>query len=274
MSASKYLKVASFLVIALSIALYGSIFFQAFNFMEFQFVLFLLYFAQTFLLLFVVFIVCIVLIDKTMIHTNKIKQGCIVATSIILIGSLVLCGYAYLDCYNSYTPENLFENETKSIQRFYPYHDIENYSKKEKDPIDLSVSHIPGTDYIYLYCYDTFLSNSECDYELEYLESISPFLHFDFWLERNILTQSNSWEIDVYAEATTMKVDGVSFKAYIDGNDYAVLFSRFGKSVYASLLDAPKDVTIEAFAREVIGQIDLLDNATDEKIFLDIPFFQ
>lgn len=273
MNVSKLLKVASVCAIGISIALYCSILFQSFSLLEFQYALFLLYFAEAFLILFAVFVACSALNAKTTIDTNKIKKGCIASVAIVLIGCIALCGYAYVDCYNSYTPENLFETDVENMQTFYPYNNIDDYSRKEKDPINLSVSHIPGTDYIYLYCYDTSISEPGCDYEVEYVKSISPFVIFDFMSERIIATSSNSLEIDVIAPAKTMKVDGVKFRTYIDGNNYAVLFNSLGKCVYASLLDAPEDVTVEDFAREIINQTNLLDKATDEKVFLDLPLF-
>lgn len=273
MNISKHLTIATIFAALLSIALYCSILFQSFGFMEFQFALFLLYFAQAFLLLFVVFLVCTIVARKATGESTIIKKTCISLVSILLTGCIVLCGYAYLNCYNSYTPENLFTEDSESVQSFYPYHNIADFSIEEKDPINLSVSHIPGTDYVDLYCYDDSISGPGCDYEVEYLNSASPFMLFKFWLERVVPTPFNTLDIDVYAPGERMRVNGESFTAFVNGNNYAVLINSFGSCTYASILGAPEDLTVEDFAREIIKQTDLLDTATEEKLFLDMPLF-
>lgn len=263
--------IASVCSLVLSMILYSCILFQSFGLLEFQSTLFLLYFAEAFLLLAFVFFISVILNNKTTIDTVKIKRVCIVVVTVILIGSIILCSYAYLDCYNYYTPKILFENDVEKIQPFYPYHNVEAYSKSNKDPIELSVSHIPGTEYIYLYCYGDYFSDTNYDYELEYVKSVSPFMKNKFLAERIIPTQFNEMEIDVLKYGKKMKIDGINFISYVDKNNYAVLFNFFDECIYASLVDAPESITIEDFAREIIKQSDLLDNATKERAFLDVP---
>lgn len=270
MNITKTLKVLLACSLVLSVVLYSCILFQTFGLLEFQSALFLLYFAEAFLLLTAVFAVSIVLNNKTVIDEVRTKRICVASAVAVLLSCSLLCGYAYLDCYNCYTPERLFENDIEVIRPFYPYHNVEEYSREEKDPIDLSVSHIPGTDYIYLYCYGDYFSHTNYDYELEYVRSVNPFMKHKFLSERLIPTQFNETEIDVQAYGERIKVDEFSVIVYVDGNDYAVLFNRLGSCTYASLINAPESVSIEDFAREVIKQSDLLNNATKERTFLDV----
>lgn len=270
MNITKTLKVLLACSSVLSVVLYSCILFQTFGLLEFQSALFLLYFAEAFLLLTVVFAVGMVLNNKTVIDEVKTKRICVATAVAVLLSCSLLCGYAYLDCYNCYTPEKLFKNDIKVIQPFYPYHNVEEYSREEKDPMDLSVSHIPGTDYIYLYCYGDYFSDTNYDYELEYVKTVSPFMKYKFCLERLFPTQFNETEIDVQAHGEKMKVDGLSLVAYVDGNDYAILLNRFGSCLYASLVNAPESITVEDFAREIINQSELLDNAINEKTFFDV----
>lgn len=270
MNITKTFKILLVCSSVLSIVLYSCILFQSFGFLEFQSALFLLYFAEAFLLLTVVFAVSVVLDNKTVINTAKIKQSSIAVSVIVLIVCAGLCGYAYVDCYNCYTPKVLFESDIGKVQSYYPYHNLEEYSRSEKDPVELSVSHIPGTDYIYLYCYGDYFSDTNYDYELEYVKTVSAFMKYKFCLERLFPTQFNEIEIDVQTYGEIIKVDEFSVIAYVDGNDYAVLLNRLGSCTYASLINAPESVSIEDFAREAIKQSDLLNNATKEKTFLDV----
>ena len=271
MRLSRKFNIVTVCTLVLSMILYFCILFQPFGLLEFQSALFLLYFSEAFLLLTVVFAVSSVLNNKIIIDEVKIKRTCVATVAVVLIGCSLLCGYAYLDCYNCYTPADLFENDIKAIQQFYPYHNVEAYSKEKKDPIELSVSHILGTDYIYLYCYGDYFSDTNYDYELEYVKTVSPFMKYKFLFERLIPTQFNDTEIDVQAYGEKFEVDDISFIAYVNGNDYAVLLNFFDSCIYASLVDAPESITVEDFAREIIEQSDLLDTATKERTFLDVP---
>lgn len=267
----KSVKIIAVISALLSVILYSVVFVQPISLIEFQSALFSLYFAEAFLFLTVILLVCLVICDKMSINFDKIKKFLMVSSVIIMVGCIVLCGCAYIDCYNAYTPENKFSADGEYMQKFYPYHDIKNYSRERKDPIDLSVSHIPGTDYVYIYCFGEHFSDINYDYELEYIKSISPFMNVKFLAERAVPTAFNELELDVVAKGNKIEIDGVNVTVYVENNNYAVLISSFGESVYASLIDAPENITVEDFAREVIKQSDLLKEATKDRAFLDVP---
>lgn len=93
-----------------------------------------------------------------------------------------------------------------------------------------------------------------------------------FRLDRSFLTPFNDMDFYVRVPGEKMEIDGVKLTAFIDENDYAVLIKSFNQSVYASLVNASaNEISFEDFAREVINQMELLDNATKEKVFLDVP---
>ncbi|MBR2956718.1 MAG: hypothetical protein IKC20_00530, partial [Clostridia bacterium] len=175
-------------------------------------------------------------------------------------------GYGWLTCYNCYTPENIMENEKTYIQTFLPYHNILD---EYRENTELSVSHIPGTDYIVLNCYGTSEFGIPLDYKVEYFKSVSPFMNMKFKLEKWLASIFSVYDIDVVAPGKDIELDGTKLAVYVEDDNFAVMIKSFGRSVYASLINAPEGVTIEDFAKKVIKQLELLDNAAKEKVFLD-----
>ena len=111
------------------------------------------------------------------------------------------------------------------------------------------------------------------DVGFEYFESVSPFMNMKFRFERMVLSPLNRYDLDVVAVGEDMEIDGTKLTVYVENNDYAVLIKSFGKTIYASLINVPDEVTIEDFAKEVIRQFELIDDATQKKVFLDAPLF-
>lgn len=257
------LKLLSVFTGVLSVVLYCAILFQRIRVIDFQYAHILLVSAQGLLLLTIILIVCTILLSKGIIESTKIKKVMVASFGIVMTGCISLFVFGYLTCYNCYTPEDVLENQKTYLQSFIPYHDI---TDEKEEHIDLEVSHIPGTDYIFLCCYGTY------DYEIEYFTSTSPFFNWKFKAERSMLTPLNEMDMDVLVPGKEMVIDGVKLTAFIDGNDYAILIKSFNQALYCSLLDVSTDeVSFENFAREAINQISLLKKATSEKIFLDVP---
>lgn len=236
--------------------------------LEFQYAQILLFSAETFAILTVIFIICLVIISKDITTLSKAKKVIIGSVSVCIPVCVLLTGYGLLSCYNCYTPEDIMKNDKPYIQRFMPYHDILD---DKNENTDLMVSHIPGTNYVFLNCYGTSSSGIPLDYEVEYFKSVSPFMNMKFKFERMFLSPLSEFDLDVLVPGKDMEIDGVKLTVYVDDNDYAVFIKSFGQSVYASLINAPDEVSIEEFAREIIKQFELLDNATKEKVFLDVP---
>lgn len=262
MSSCNHLKLMSIFTGILSVVLYGAILFQPISIIEFQYAQMLLFSAQALLILTIIFIVCSVITSKEITDSIKMKKIVACSVGIVLVGCISLSIYGYLTCYNCYTPEDIVADE-EYMQSFTPYHDI---SDEKEEHRDLVVSHMPGTDYVFLYCYGTY------DYEIEYFSSKSPFLKWKFETERSVFTPFNEFYLDVLTPGKEMVVDGVKLTAFIDENNYAVLVKSFDQAVYGSLLNASTDkVSFENFAREIIKQMELLEEARDQKVFLDVP---
>ncbi len=264
MNSCKMLKFLSACTTISAIVLYGAIVFQSISIIDFQYAQILLFSAQALLLLTIIFIVCTILISKGIFDSAKVKKIVVASVAVVLLGCVSSITYGFLTCYNCYTPEDVLENNKTYVQALFPYHDI---TDSKSEIMDLEVSHIPGSDYIYLYCYGTL------DYEVEYFKSVSPFMNWKFKMEKSILTPLNEFDMDVPVPGKEMKVDGINLTVFVDENGYAVLIKSFNQAIYASLLDASADkILVDDFAREVIKQTKLLENATKERIFLDVPF--
>lgn len=270
MNISKFLKLAAVCSAVICVILYGTILFQTISMLEFQYALILLYAAEALLVLTIIFAVFSILVSKDILDTIKTKKIVIVSTVVVVIGCVSSIIYGALTCYNLYTPEDIIENDKEYVQSFFPYQDITEW---KKGFMDFAVSHMPGTDYISLWNIKTSTSGYQCNYNLEYFKSSSPFMTEKFRLARSFPTPLNKLDFDVWVPGEKMEVDGVKLTAFIDGNEYAVLIKSFNQSVYASLTKnaSASEITFEDFAREVINQMELLDNATKEKVFLDVP---
>lgn len=270
MNISKFFKLSAVFSAVICIILYGAILFQTISMLEFQYALILLFAAEALLVLTIIFAVFSILVSKDILDTIKTKKIIIVSTITVVIGCVSSIVYGAFSCYNLYTPEDIIENDKEYVQSFFPYQDITEW---EKGYMDIEVSHIPGTDRICLWNIKTSTSGYQCNYKLEYFKSASPFMTGKFRLDRSFLTPFNDLDFDVWVPGKKMKIDGVKLTAFIDGYDYAVLIKSFNQSVYASLTKnmSASEITFEDFAREVIKQMEQLDAATKEKVFLDVP---
>lgn len=258
----KWVLVCIFILI---LGLYVAIIFQPIGVIDFQYAQVLLFSAQSLLFLTFIFIILAVFNSKGIINSVRMKKIMFSSLAIVLFGLISLLVYGCLTCYNCYTPEDIVDDE-EYMQSFTPYHDIID---NKKENIDLAVSHIPGTDYMFLYCYGTY------DYEIEYFSSISPFLMWKFKTERSIFTPLSEFYIDVLVPGEEVVIDGEKVIAFIDENDYAVLIKSFNQAVYCSLIDVSTDeITFDEFAREAINQMKLFKEAKDRKTFLDVPLLK
>lgn len=270
MKTHKCLILLSILSAVVSVVLYGVTFFQSVSMLEFQYAQILLFLAEMFLVLTILFSIFLAISFKNVLSLPKFKKIIIGLVLACVAVCILVTGYGLLSCYNLYTPENIMENDKDYVQKFMPYHNIlDDY----KESTDLSVSHIPGTDYVYINCYGTSELGIPLNYEVEYFKSVSPFMNMKFRFERMVLSPLNRYDLDVVGVGEDMEIDGTKLTVYVENNDYAVLIKSFGKTIYASLINVPDEVTIEDFAKEVIRQFELIDDATQKKVFLDAPLF-
>lgn len=268
MNTSRILKVSIIFTTILSVILYSAVLFQNITVMEFQDALFLLYPAEALSIITLIMIASLILIRKDRVSADKMKKPMIGLCTTIAVLCIILTCYAYLDCYNCYTPERLLESDKTYIQMLFPYHNIDD----DKVETDVEVSHIPGTDYICLYGYGPYTSGDAHDYEIEYFKSKSPFMNFKFKSERTILTPLNEYDLDVIAPGEKITVDNVKLKVYVDEDNCAVFINKFDQAIYAYVSDMDViGITAEDFAREVISQFEALETIVDDKYFLDIP---
>lgn len=270
MKTKKFLKISLVCLPIISVILYGIIFSQSISVLEFQYAQFLLFAAEIILFLTVVFMIFLLLISKNTITLTKAKKPLASLVLFFAIVYVVLTGYSYITCYNLYTPENLLKNDKVYIQQFMPYHNIlDDY----REDTELSVTHIPGTDYVFLNCYGTSETGIPLNYEVEYFKSTSPFMNMKFNLERAFLSPLSEYDIDVAVPSKDMEIDGTKLTVFVDDNDYAVLIKSSNRSIYTSLTNATEEISVDDFARETIRQFELLNSAVKEKVFLDAPLF-
>lgn len=270
MKTKKHLKISLVSSMLMSLILYGAILFQSISILEFQYAQMLLFSAQTFVMLTIIFIICFVAISKNILSITKIKKIIVSSVSVCLSICAVVMGYGWLSCYNCYTPENIIENDKVFVQQFIPYHDIFD---NKRENTELLVSHIPGTDYISLNCYGISDFGTPFDYKVEYFKSASVFMNMKFRLEKCLSSYFSVYDIDVVALGKEMEIGGTKLTVYVEDNDYAIFIKSFGQTIYASLINVPDDISAEDFAKEVIRQFELLDQATKEKVFLDVKLF-
>lgn len=251
----------------LSVILYGTIFILPISTDYPEDVQINLFCAQAFAILTIIFAVCAVLLITKILDKRKTKKTLLVCVPVVAVGCVLTIVYGLLTCYNDYDPEELLENDKPYAQSFYPYHDITDAKKWNTE---LFVSHIPGTDYIRVYKNGTSIYEKTLEYKVEYFKSVSPFLMSKFRLFRSLPFPYDSMDFDVLAQGETMVVDGIELTVFVDENNYAVLIEQFDQAVYASLLNAPADdISVRNFAREIIGQMALLEQANKDRVFLD-----
>lgn len=253
-----------------SAVLYGAIIFQSIDIIEFQYAQIFLFFAEAFLALTAVFAICFAAVNKKILTFSKTKKIIVSLVCACLAVCVIVTGYGWLTCYNCYTPENIMKNDKAFVQQFLPYHDILD---SRIEHTELTVSHIPGTDYVVLNCYGTTEFGIPLDYKAEYFRSVSPFMNMKFRFEKWLASNFSVYDTDVVAPGKNIELDGTKLTVYVEDDNYAVLIKAFGRSVYASLINAPEGVTAEDFAKEVIGQFSLIDKAAKEKVFLDAALF-
>ncbi len=258
-------KILSIIFALISLVLYLCITFQTVGFLEYEVLLFLLYFGEGFFVLCIIFLVLTLLLKRIKITELKAKTAAIITLSITVVLCVGFSVYGYITFYDTYTPEDLIKNNPEYIQKFHPYLDLDSEDNRETE---LCVSHIPGTDLVEIYSY----SWNSVDYAIEYFESISPYMNLKYRLSRAIPTPFNDMDVPVIAPGKEITVDGVDITVFENESKYAVLITSFNKNCFAVLENVSSSgISLEDFAREVIKQMDLLEEATDNKTFLNIP---
>ncbi|MBE6802717.1 MAG: hypothetical protein E7530_07515 [Ruminococcaceae bacterium] len=270
MSTSKKLIITSIFTAVVSIVLFCLGMYQEIDMIEFEYLLIFLYSAQAFMVLTLVFIVGAFLFMKTDINVSVLKKTVVTITAFIITVCILFIGYNSINFYDGYTPSDMIDNENMLVQEFFPYHKTDD----EKN-IDISVSHITGTDYL------TFSSRSVSEnglyftYDVEYFESVSPFMNLKFYLERGLLLPSDVIYVNAFSDYEEIEKSG--FKAVIftkmDNDDIGIYLRKGNKAIYSELKnDSRKPVNVEDFLEITIEQFETIELKVDENYFLDIPF--
>lgn len=264
MNTSKRLKITSVCMAVISAVFYGIVLFGYLSFNDDDYHWAVLRCAQALLILAFVFAVFSIIAHKEIIGVKSVKKILFAVSAVIAIGCSACIAFSYATMFNYFTPEKFNQNKD-AYQQYFPFHDV---SEIDGEFADMYISHISGTDYIELCCYGMYPSDSDLDYEVEYFESTSPLANFKFRFDRSVYMPFNSFDMDVIAVGKKAETDGVKYTAFVDEDDYAILIKAFGRSIYASLKNAKtENISLEDFARTVIGQFDLLQQAVKEKSF-------
>lgn len=270
MSITKKYLTLSIVSAVVSLCLYCSVLFWGLDVFEFEYIHILLSLAQLFMSFSLLFIVFFVLEKIFNIKTKKFKKIFISACSVLLVICIIVVGYNTIIFYDGYTPKNVINNSKEFIQGFFPYHRI-----TDMENIDISVSHIIGTDYITVDSRGTTTDSLDITYHLEYFESYSPFMNFKFYLERGILTPSDLVYTDSFTKTEKIEINGKKVTVFRkeNGGDMGVFVKEENRAIYAELdNDYDNPITTQTFVNTLIEQFALMSEAVDEKVFLDIPF--
>lgn len=244
----------------LALILYQVIGFQETDSMEFRQTPFLLFPAQLFLVLGIVFTVLAVLVYKGIVKTPKLKKplvaAVLVACAVCVAVSAVASGTAYEE--TTYGEDGT-KNMPESVQVLFPYfyQNNRNYSR-----YNVHYAHFAGTDYVNIW--------GASYYDIEYFRSTSPFMNLQFWMEKAFDTPFNSTSTMVDSEGTEKTVDGISLIFYEDGDTYAVRIDGLFSTCYVYLRNARLyDEGPEDFEKTAVRQYELIRQAVSDGAFLD-----
>lgn len=243
-----------------SLILFQVVGFQDTCSMEFWQTPFLLFPAQLFLVLGIVFTVLAVLVYKGIIETKKLKKPLVAAVSVACAVCVAVSVYASCTAYEEFTyGENGAKNMSENVQQMFPYfyQDNRDYSR-----YNVYYSHFVGTDYLDIY--------GASYYNVEYFRSTSPFMNLQFWMEKAFVTPFSSIVTVVDSEGTEKTVDGVSLISYCDGDTYAVRIDGLFSTCYVYLRNARLyDESLEDFEKTAVRQYNLIKQAVKDGVFLD-----
>lgn len=270
MTISKKLTIAAVITGLASCVIYSIIFYKRFEFIYFEYLLWVLVPARALLILCLSFIVgSFVCLKKTNL-VKKVKRFFKVFTVLVILISFASVCIGNLNYYNGYTPKHLIEANEEYIQKLFPYHEF-NYDETKRNN-NIIINRIGSNKFIFLSSYGECTQSKGIFYDVLYLESMSPFMNLKFNIEKG----SMMWL--VFTEAPSLlpesvqeiEVDGVRVKIFVSDNRYIAFINGCGKSICATLdYIEGEGITPESFAAETAKQLSLLEKAMQNGMILE-----
>lgn len=172
-----------------------------------------------------------------------------------------------LDLYNCYSSdwESWIDSDNFKLadeaEKFLPYKSEIEKVDSDKAYYQVTKHNAKGVVYIDIYN-DVF---GTVDYSVEYFEIKDKILNYKFIVDREIPSVFNDYDCEVYGESTEGQLDGISYKLYVDENDYTLIVKDSDYGYYSYLDNADiLGVTPESFVETSINQFYIVQNLAKE----------
>lgn len=254
-----------------SICLYYLLLILIISEVEFEELFFLLLSAEITLLLTLIFAVSTIVSFLRVTNEKKLRKNVTKLVACVLLSSALFGAYGYTDTYNFYEPAKYVENPGEYLQPYFPFHDT---TDGKDEFADIEVFHFPGTDLVEISAMCSYSSEYSADYKLRYLESYSLFLNQKFSFEtryaEKFFRNFKDFPID---EGEKAEFEGVTYTPFIDEDFYGIMISGAFHACFISVTDISEyNMTFDDFVKDAIEQYKAVRKATEEKVFLDVPF--
>lgn len=201
-------------------------------------------------------------------NEKKVKRFFAVVIASINCFVLLFTACAFITCYDSYTPKDLYFTDRDYIQSFFPVKDIADI--KTRDDLNdgcLEYSNFPGSTNIKVYSYDKPLS-----YEMNYISTLNPILKLRYITKTFYYTHFDPYGLsENYSEYV---FDNLKIKVYSD-NYRMFAYVEKSTELLSVLVNhyESKFATQEEFAEMVNGQIELLSHKDYSNKFRERPWY-
>ena len=216
-----------------------------------------------FVLLIIIFI-AISVIKNEFLSVEKVFT---VFVALILSGVTVFSVNLY-NCYKAEWESWIASDNIKLVdlvEKFLPYKS--EIEKINPDEAYYQVSEYNAKGVVYIDIYNDVFGS--VDYSVEYFEIKDKILNYKFIVDREIPSVINDYDCEVYGVSTDGQQDGISYKLYVDENNYTLVVKGSNFGYYASLCNADiLGVSPELFVKTAINQFAIVQNLADEAVSL------
>lgn len=261
MKISKRIVIFSMLLfLILSVSLFITLLFKSTVDADFEDFLLLLNPIKVFLLMFVLFLVLLVFINKEQRIALNVERIFLVF-SVILYSGLFFTGLSAFLGYNSRSGvfcSSEINWVDSNVESYLPYNEV--FKKNNYDDVYYEVSKTSVNGMVYLHAINDVMHG--IDYEAEYFDSSSSLMNIKFVMDRTVDSVFNDFDAEVSGECITEVIDGVECDVYIDNNDYYLVVSDRSSSFFVSVTDNEGlIVSLDDFKHNAIEQFNLMKEA-------------
>lgn len=261
---TKY-KVIVSIFILVSAVLFFSVTFASEFFIEFEYVMLETY-SGLLLLLFALIVLIFAMLEQNKSEKKELFKKLFSSLSIVItIFSLSFIFSAYISCFDSYTPEELYINEKEYVQAFFPYKNL-NEIKTFEDLIykgSLDYSNFPGSTSI-----SVTSSNDSYDYKMNYMRSSNVPLVINNQLRHINLTH-------MYDNHQSVEIHGDKVDVYSKADKVFATVNKFYEYINVTI-EPSQNITVspEEVAEIVHEQLSVSHKAvTEDNRFRERPWY-